>query len=110
MEAFTISVHAEFAGGLTTRLGDMVKLDEDQVRVEPNGSYPQVGVKSFGAGLFAKVPVSGSDTAYKAFNRLYDGALVGTQPSERMGGGCCHLPSRSRRLVRFAGVPHLSMH
>ncbi len=79
VEAFIISVHAELARGRTTRLGDMVTLDEDQVHVEPNGSYPQVGVKSFGAGLFGKASVSGADTKYKAFNRLYDGALVLSQ-------------------------------
>ena len=47
--------------------------------VIPTSSYPQVGVRSFGAGLFAKSAVAGSATTYKTFNRLYEGALVLSQ-------------------------------
>jgi type I restriction enzyme S subunit len=42
-------------------------------------SYPQVGIKSFGAGLFGKSPVTGDETTYKSFNRLYEGAVVLSQ-------------------------------
>jgi type I restriction enzyme S subunit len=36
-------------------------------------------VRSFGGGLFAKQAVFGSETTYKAFNRIYEGALVLSQ-------------------------------
>jgi type I restriction enzyme S subunit len=78
-EAFLTSFHSKLAGKRTKRLGDIIRLDEDPVRVAPTGSYPQVGVKSFGAGLFAKAPVTGSETTYKTFNRLYEGAIVLSQ-------------------------------
>jgi type I restriction enzyme S subunit len=46
-EAFLTSFHSKLAGKRTKRLGDIIRLDEDPVRVAPTGSYPQVGVKSF---------------------------------------------------------------
>jgi type I restriction enzyme S subunit len=42
-------------------------------------SYPQVGIKSFGGGLFPKSAIRGSETTYKNFNRLYEGAIVLSQ-------------------------------
>lgn len=53
-------------------------------------SYPQVGVRGFGGGLFSKAAVSGTETTYRTFNRLYAGAVVLSQVK---GWG---------RLLRFA--------
>ncbi len=78
-EAFITSIHTKLAGTRVKRLGDVVRLDEESVRVFPDESYPQVGVKSFGAGLFPKAATLGMDTTYRAFNRLYPGALVLSQ-------------------------------
>jgi type I restriction enzyme S subunit len=78
-EALVTSFHIKLAGSRSKRLGDIVRLDEDQAPVTPTRSYPQVGVKGFGAGLFAKAPVMGPETTYKTFNRLYEGALVLSQ-------------------------------
>jgi type I restriction enzyme S subunit len=78
-EALVTSVHVSLAGMRTKRLGEIVKLDEDAQVIEPIASYPQVGVKSFGEGLFRKGAVEGFDTTYRAFNRLYDGALLLSQ-------------------------------
>jgi type I restriction enzyme, S subunit len=78
-EAFVTSFHAKLAGTRMKKLDDILRLDEDLVAVTPTGSYPQVGIKSFGAGLFAKSAVTGSDTTYKTFNRLYEGALILSQ-------------------------------
>ncbi|WP_370692571.1 N-6 DNA methylase [Reyranella sp.] len=61
------------------RLSELLRLEEDAVRIQPEGSYPQVGLKSFGAGLFSKAAISGTETTYRAFNRLYDGAVVLSQ-------------------------------
>ncbi len=78
-EAFVTSVHTSLAGARTKKLGDILRLDEDPVPVELTGSYPQVGVRSFGGGLFPKGAVEGSGTAYRAFNRLYAGAFLLSQ-------------------------------
>ncbi len=78
-DALVTSIHGKLAGTRIRKLGDILRLDEDAVPVSPTGSYPQVGVKSFGAGLFPKNAVSGTETTYRAFNRLYEGALVLSQ-------------------------------
>ncbi len=78
-EAFITSLHVHLACGRTRKLAEIIRLDEDSVPVVPTGSYPQVGVKSFGVGLFAKPATLGTDTTYRAFNRLYTGALVLSQ-------------------------------
>src|ERR1035438_1338309 len=78
-QAFLISAHAQLSGTRTRKLGDLLTLNEDAAPISPTGSYPQVGVKSFGAGLFPKAAVAGTATTYRTFNRLYDGALVLSQ-------------------------------
>ena len=78
-EALVISNHVHLAGKRTRRLGEVIRLDEDAVPIQPDGSYPQVGVKSFGGGLFPKSAISGTETTYRTFNRLFDGALVLSQ-------------------------------
>ncbi|MBF0572049.1 MAG: restriction endonuclease subunit S [Candidatus Omnitrophica bacterium] len=78
-EAFIISTHTQLSGCRKKKLGEIVSLEEDAVAILSTGSYPQVGLKSFGGGLFPKGAVSGSETTYRTFNRLYDGALVLSQ-------------------------------
>lgn len=78
-EAFITSLHVNLAGSRIKKLGDILRLDEDSVPIIPTSSYPQVGVRGFGGGLFAKPATSGMDTTYKTFNRLYEGALVMSQ-------------------------------
>ena len=57
----------------------MLELSEDSVPVVATTSYPQVGVRGFGGGLFPKSAIGGVETSYKAFNRLYAGAIVLSQ-------------------------------
>jgi len=78
-QVFITNLHIQLAGNRSRKLGDILKLCEDEVQVLPDRQYPQVGVKSFGAGLFAKTAVTGMGTTYKTFNRLYEGALVLSQ-------------------------------
>lgn len=73
--ALVASVHLKLSGNRTKTLGGILKLDEDQVPVSATNQYPQVGVKSFGNGLFCKSAIAGTETTYKSFNRLYSGAL-----------------------------------
>jgi type I restriction enzyme S subunit len=78
-DTFVTGLHMQLAGNRSRMLGELLNLDEDVVPIEPAGEYPQIGIRSFGGGLFAKPAVRGVDTAYKTFNRLYDGAIVLSQ-------------------------------
>ncbi len=78
-EALVTSLHAKLAGSRIKKLGEILRLDEDAVSIKPTVFYPQVGVRGFGGGLFAKPAISGMDTTYRAFNKLYEGALVLSQ-------------------------------
>lgn len=78
-DSLVISLHVNLAGKRVRELREVVVLDEDAVSVNSNEEYPQVGIKSFGSGLFKKRPTKGADTTYKTFNRLYAGALVLSQ-------------------------------
>jgi len=72
-------MHMSKAADRIVRLGDLLVLSEDSVEVRPECLYPQVGVRGFGAGLFPKPAVAGSDTTYRYFNRLFSGAIVLSQ-------------------------------
>lgn len=77
LQSLFLSLHNY--SGTTCKLGDLIELDEDTERIQPSESYPQVGVRGFGAGLFPKAAVSGTETTYKIFNRLYEEAIVLSQ-------------------------------
>jgi type I restriction enzyme S subunit len=78
-QALVVSTHTQLSRDRSRKLRDILTLHEDASPISPTGSYPQVGVKSFGAGLFPKAAVAGTATTYRTFNRLYDGALVLSQ-------------------------------
>ncbi len=77
--AFVAATHAALARSAPEPLSDLLELAEDAVPIEIGVPYPQAGVRGFGGGLFAKGPVHGGETTYRAFNRLYSGALVMSQ-------------------------------
>jgi type I restriction enzyme, S subunit len=74
-----ISVHQNLAGKRVKKLGEILTLEEHAEPVLPTGAYPQVGIRSFGLGLFPKPAVEGTKTTYRAFNRVYTGALILSQ-------------------------------
>ena len=74
-----LSLHHRLAADRVMRLGDVLELREISEIVTAAGIYPQVGVRGFGGGLFPKPAISGADTSYKTFNRLYAGAIVLSQ-------------------------------
>jgi type I restriction enzyme S subunit len=78
-DALIVSIHHQLAGNRTRKLGEILELSEDAVTVNSMDAYPQVGLRSFGAGLFPKAPISGTATMYRAFNRLHGGALILSQ-------------------------------
>jgi type I restriction enzyme S subunit len=57
-------------------LGDVLNLAIDSVQVEPNNYYNISGVYSFGRGLLARGPLSGTETTYKVFHRLHENDFV----------------------------------
>jgi type I restriction enzyme, S subunit len=79
VSAFVASIHDALASSRAEPLFGFLELDEDEVSIEMGVPYPQVGVRGFGGGLFPKPPVYGGQTTYRAFNRLYSGALVMSQ-------------------------------
>lgn len=77
--ALLLSLHHKLASDRNIRLGEVLELYECSAAVTLAQSYPQVGVRGFGGGLFPKAAITGAETAYKAFNRLYEGAIVLSQ-------------------------------
>lgn len=77
--ALLLSLNHKLAAGRIVRLGDVIELHEIDEPITPAGTYPQVGVRGFGGGLFAKSAINGTDTTYRAFHRLYEGAIVLSQ-------------------------------
>jgi type I restriction enzyme S subunit len=79
MLAFVAATHTALASSPPEPLCNFLDLHEEVVPIEIGVPYPQVGVRGFGGGLFAKPPVLGGQTTYRSFNRLYSSALVMSQ-------------------------------
>lgn len=79
LQSLLISYHLSRANGRVVQIDAVLSLQEERVPVVNGASYPQVGLKSFGQGLFKKGSVTSVDTAYRTFNRLFDGAIVLSQ-------------------------------
>lgn len=62
-----------------TSLGNVLRLAVDAISVDPGASYSMAGVYSFGRGLFARGPLSGSETTYQELHRLHENDLVLSQ-------------------------------
>lgn len=58
------------------RVGDIVRLARRPVTIELAGTYGEIGVRSFGKGIFHKEPVSGADLGTKRVFRIEPGDLV----------------------------------
>ena len=78
-DALVLSTHHSLAKGRWVALSEILELYEKTEPVRGGEEYPQVGIRSFGGGLFAKAAVTAADTTYRAFNTLYSGALVLSQ-------------------------------
>jgi type I restriction enzyme S subunit len=58
------------------RMMDVAPLVRRAVAVELNGSYPELGIRSFGKGTFQKPPLSGADAGSKRLFEVHAGDLV----------------------------------
>jgi type I restriction enzyme S subunit len=64
------------AGWRRERLGAVMKPASVSVRVDLATEYPNVGIYSFGRGLFEKPPVDGASTSAATLNRIAAGQFV----------------------------------
>lgn len=76
---FVANLHLHLAESRIIQLDEILVLDEEREPVASGKQYPQVGVKGFGGGLFIRETLDATQTTYKAFNRLYEGAIVLSQ-------------------------------
>lgn len=58
------------------QVGEILNLRREQVEVEPSGTYREIGVRSFGRGLFIKDAVDGAILGDKRLFRVRRGDLV----------------------------------
>ncbi len=58
------------------RVGEVLRLERRSVTVEPDRTYEEIGVRSFGRGIFHKEPVSGTDLRNKRVFRIEPDDLV----------------------------------
>lgn len=57
-------------------VGDVLALQRRAVVVEPDSEYEEIGIRSFGRGIFHKERVSGADLGSKRVFRIESGDLV----------------------------------
>lgn len=60
----------------TVRVGDVLRLERRPVVVDPLGTYEEIGVRSFGKGIFHKEPVTGAELGGKRVFEIHPGDLV----------------------------------
>lgn len=58
------------------RVGDVIRLERRIVDVDPLATYEEIGIRSFGNGIFHKEPVSGTDLGTKRIFQVQPGDLV----------------------------------
>ncbi len=64
------------AGWRLVALGDVMTASKDLHPVVRDHSYPNVGILSFGHGLFEKPPIEGSTTSARTLNRIRAGQFI----------------------------------
>jgi hypothetical protein len=58
------------------RVGDVLRLERRQIDVDPTGNYREIGVRSFGNGIFHKPAVTGDQLGNKRVFKIEPGDLV----------------------------------
>ncbi|MCJ2032633.1 restriction endonuclease subunit S [Methylobacterium sp. J-068] len=98
LEDLTVSAHLaesdeEFS------VGELLTLEEHRTEILPGRSYPQVGIRGFGGGLFEKSAVAAEDTTYRYFNRIFSEAFVVSQVKGWEGAVAVCSPAKEGRFV-----------
>ena len=76
------------------------------VDVQPDESYPELGVRSFGRGTFHKPSLVGSQLTWQRLFRVHEGDLVFSN-IKAWEGGLRRSGARGRQQSRFAPLPYL---
>src|SRR5258708_5351169 len=63
-------------GWKETTLGEVIKLKTEAVPVRTDETYPNLGIFSFGRGLFKKAPIEGMATSAKTLIRVHRGQFI----------------------------------
>lgn len=63
-------------GAHQVSVGDVLRLDRRPVTLNPGSLYEEIGIRSFGKGIFHKEPVAGADLGSKRVFRIEPGDLV----------------------------------
>jgi type I restriction enzyme S subunit len=72
-----LSVEAkEHAGWRRIRVSEVTRFVSDSHDVKANVSYPNLGIYSFGRGLFHKPPIDGLSTSAKSLRRVRKGQFI----------------------------------
>lgn len=66
----------ERAGWKRAKLSDVIRFVDDSHYVKPELSYPNLGIYSFGRGLFHKPPIEGLATSAKSLRRVKAGQFI----------------------------------
>lgn len=59
-----------------TKLGDVLSLRRQAVKVDPASEYANLGLYSFGKGPFPKPPIPGADTSASTLYRVSEGQFI----------------------------------
>ena len=57
-------------------LSDLLSLVSDPCRVDPRGTYPNLGIYSFARGVFGKPPIDGAQTSANTLYRVRRGQFI----------------------------------
>lgn len=57
-------------------LGQILKIDRDEVVIDPGCAYRTAGIYSFGRGVFERETIRGADTSYRSLFRLHEGQVI----------------------------------
>jgi len=79
LSSLIVSLHLAASKDKLVKLGEILDLYEEKVDIRPDETYPQVGIKAYGLGIFFREILTGSQTTYRNFNQLYEGAIVLSQ-------------------------------
>ncbi len=63
-------------GWTKVKMGELLKLSDNTVSVTPLENYPQIGIRLWGEGAYAREDILGSQTQYKFFYKAQKGDLT----------------------------------
>lgn len=63
-------------GWKAIRLGDFIRTEYDDYKVQTYDEYPNLGIYSYGRGLFVKAPISGMATSAAKLRKVHSGQFI----------------------------------